>query len=208
MIYAVDEPGVLHSAMPVDEVPINQLNSHLIRVTPKQGGFSGLLGTRAVGYYNSDHDLLCFARRGDRLGNLGDLSDTNLNTPQQTFPNKDGVRIGVDAAPRHQLNDTKHHRIHYTARAVTRYREYFPKPVEEDDVEEELKYTRASESVTVDVPASARPVAPLIAYVIPTFGWQRQTQTNLKRSIRFGGGLRMYISNDRGTLQVKANCWA
>ena len=45
----------------------------------------------------------------------------------------------------------------------------------------------------VEVPASARPVAPEIAYVIPTFGWQRQTQTNLKRSVRFGGGLRVYL---------------
>jgi hypothetical protein len=190
---AVDGPGVVHSSTPVDEVPISQLNSHLIRVTPTQGGFSGLLGTRAVGYYNSDHDLLCFARRGDRLGNLGDLRDTNLNTSQQTFPNKDGVRIGVNAAPRHQLNDTKHHRIHYTARVVSRYREYFPETVQENGVDKELDFTRSSDSVVVDVPASARPVAPLIAYVIPTFGWQRQTQTNLKRSVRFGGGLRVYL---------------
>jgi hypothetical protein len=47
--------------------------------------------------------------------------------------------------------------------------------------------------MTVDVPASTRPLAPQVAYVIPTFGWQRQTQTNLKRSVRFGGGLRIYL---------------
>ena len=35
--------------------------------------------------------------------------------------------------------------------------------------------------------------APQIAYIVPTFGWQRQTETNLKRSVRFGGGLRVYL---------------
>jgi hypothetical protein len=28
---------------------------------------------------------------------------------------------------------------------------------------------------------------------VPTFGWQRQTETNVKRSVRFGGGLRIYL---------------
>jgi hypothetical protein len=28
---------------------------------------------------------------------------------------------------------------------------------------------------------------------LPTFGWERQTATNLKRSVRFGGGLRVYL---------------
>jgi hypothetical protein len=29
--------------------------------------------------------------------------------------------------------------------------------------------------------------------VVPTFGWQRQADTNVKRSVRFGGGLRVYL---------------
>ena len=45
----------------------------------------------------------------------------------------------------------------------------------------------------MDVPASARPLAASVAYVLPTFGWQRQTETNLKRSVRFGNGLRVYL---------------
>jgi hypothetical protein len=32
-----------------------------------------------------------------------------------------------------------------------------------------------------------------VAYVLPTFGWQRQFETNVKRSVRFGGGLRVYL---------------
>jgi hypothetical protein len=33
-----------------------------------------------------------------------------------------------------------------------------------------------------------------VVYVVPTFGWQRQTDTNLKRNVRFGGGLRIYLN--------------
>ena len=47
--------------------------------------------------------------------------------------------------------------------------------------------------MVVDIPASARPDAPRVLYVVPTFGWERQTSTNLKRSMRFGGGLRVYL---------------
>ena len=57
-------------------------------------------------------------------------------------------------------------------------------------------FTRASAPVVVDVPASDAAQPPGVVYVVPTFGWQRQTETNLKRSVRFGGGLRVYL--DRG----------
>src|SRR5262249_20085151 len=56
-----------------------------------------------------------------------------------------------------------------------------------------LDFSRTSKPVVVDVPASARPLAPAVVYVLPTFGWQRQSDTNLKRSVRFGGGLRVYL---------------
>jgi len=153
-------PGSIQYSAPVDEVPLNQLTEHQIYVNPD---------FRSVGYYDVNHDLLCFARSGDKLGNLSD-----------------GVQIYPDAAPKHQLNDTKHHRIRYTARSTSRYHEYFPQ-------DKNLDFTRTSNPITVDVPASTRPLAPQIAYVIPTFGWQRQTETNLKRSVRFGGGLRVYL---------------
>ncbi len=124
---------------------------------------------RQQAYYDADHDLLCFARNGDQLGNL-----------------KSGVTIYGDTAPRHALNDTRHHTVFYTARATSRYQEYFAQ-------DQKLDFTRSSQPVQVEVPASARPAAPLVDYIVPTFGWQRQTQTNLKRSIRFGGGLRVYL---------------
>ncbi|MGE3106993.1 MAG: hypothetical protein AB7G11_04145 [Phycisphaerales bacterium] len=124
---------------------------------------------RQVGYYDPENDQVAMVRFGDRTGPSA--------TYHVTFTN---------AAPRHLLNDTKRRRVRYTATASSRYREYFPQDAD-------LSFVRRSEPVVVDVPASARPLAPEVVYAIPTFGWQRQTQTNLKRSVRFGGGLRVYL---------------
>lgn len=124
---------------------------------------------RQQAFYDADHDQLCFVRGGDQLGHL-----------------RSGVKVYSDAAPRHYLNDTKRHRVFYTPRATSRFREYF-------DPDAGLDFTRAGQGVWVDVPASARPVAPQVSHIVPTFGWQRETQTNLKRSVRFGGGLRVYL---------------
>ena len=93
---------------------------------------------RPVGWYDPQADLLALAREGDALGSMAE-----------------GKTIYQDAAPRHHFNDTKHRRVSYTAVATSRYREYFPQDTA-------LKFTRASEPVTVDVPASARPAAPRV----------------------------------------------
>lgn len=122
---------------------------------------------RAVAYYDPEHDQMCFVRRGDA----------------SLLPGPDRLPF-YEAAPRHQLGDSKHHRVTYTASATSRYREYFKDGVD---------FTKKSEAVVVDVPASSRPLAASVAYVLPTFGWERQTDTNLKRSVRFGGGLRVYL---------------
>ena len=142
-----------------------------IEIPSTQEGYlgTGAPNSRKQAFYDADHDMLCFARNGDRLGNL-----------------YSGRIITGDAAPRHYFNDTHYHRVTYTARATSRYREYFPQ-------DQGLDFRRDSLPMAVDVPASARPAAPLVDYVIPTFGWQRQSQTNLKRSVRFGGGLRVYL---------------
>lgn len=153
-----------------DEIPVPSTREGLITVGRGTPAF------RRVAYYDADHDLLCFVRGGDRLGNLAS-----------------GVTIYGDAAPRHHFDDTRYHKVTYTARATSRYREYFTANAGLSEDEQSREFTRTSEPVVVEVPASARPAAPHISYVVPTFGWQRQTQSNLKRSVRFGGGLRVYL---------------
>lgn len=92
----------------------------------------------------------------------------------------------ASVARRHELGDTKHREIRYTAVATTRYREYF-----DDDT---LVFTRTSKDVPLHVPSSARPEAPRVLYVVPTFGWERPPATPTEmRSTRSGGGLRVYL---------------
>jgi hypothetical protein len=153
-----------------DEIPLPDLRENYLTVP------TGANTERAAGYYNPSHDLICFVRQGDILS-------ATLN----------GVAIFQDAAPRHHFNDTKHHRVTYTAIATSRFQDYFTPLTDPDDPASERDFTRASEPVHVDIPASARPDAPKVLRVVPTFGWERQTSTNLKRSIRFGGGLRVYL---------------
>jgi hypothetical protein len=53
--------------------------------------------------------------------------------------------------------------------------------------------TRDGAPVVVDVPSSARPVAPDVAYVVPTFGWQDERSPSGITSTRRGNGLRVFL---------------
>jgi hypothetical protein len=122
-------------------------------------------GTRYVATYIPEVDTLWFAA---------------------TFDSLPGVQAPwTNAAPMHRFSDTKHREVYYEAVATSRFREYF------DD--KNLKFTRTSDPLLVDVPSSARPVAPDIAYVVPTFGAEREETTNVKSDVRFGNGLRVYL---------------
>ena len=167
----------------VDTLPLPDLRERYLEASGAE--------RRRVGRYDPEHDQIAFVRADDWTGvpdrntNVFDATTKRVVFQAGAQPNERATVFG-DAAPRHLLGDSKHHRVRYTAVAASRYQEYFP-------ASDELTFTRESEPVVVDVPASARPLAPSVAYVIPTFGWQRQTETNLKRSVRFGGGLRVYL---------------
>jgi hypothetical protein len=123
------------------------------------------IGDRKVAVYVPQIDTLWFAAPFDEL---------------------DGVAPpGQVAAPVHDLGDTKHRMVRYRAVSSSRFQEYFPEPG--------TVTSRVGPSLTVDVPSSARPLPPDIAYVVPTFGWDRQATTNTKTEVRFGNGLRVYL---------------
>jgi hypothetical protein len=167
----VNPPGRIAQTTHVDEIPLPDLSEDYLQVA------TGAHDARAVGYYNPTHDLICFVRQGDILS-------ATLN----------GVKIDHDSAPRHHFNDTRRHRVTYSAVAASRFQDYFPATIDPADPASAARdFTRRGAPVQVDIPASARPAAPKVLYVVPTFGWERQVSTNLKRSIRFGGGLRVYL---------------
>ena len=87
---------------------------------------------------------------------------------------------------RHEFHDTRHRRVHYRARAASRFREYFP-PEDPGD------FTRIGDAIEVDVPASAPPAAPVARYAVPTFAWEREEDTNIRVSRRLGNAIRVYL---------------
>ncbi len=122
------------------------------------------------------------------------------------------------AASRHEFGDTRYRRVTYTATATTRFLEYMsfyqsfqafqqthragapaegqPKGDAVSSWEQQNPrqgFRRRSQPVTIDVLSSARPPAPEIEYVIPTFGWQRSAEGERVSSNRSGGGLRVYL---------------
>jgi hypothetical protein len=89
---------------------------------------------------------------------------------------------------KHEFGDTKYRSVTYTAVATSRFREYFSSAIPAE------QFTRVSDSVTLDILNSARPAAPKVLYVIPTFEWPPQKATDTRiESTRAGGGLRVYM---------------
>ncbi|PWT85161.1 MAG: hypothetical protein C5B56_14465 [Proteobacteria bacterium] len=124
--------------------------------------------TRIVAVYIPSVDVLWFAGPHDVLAGISNPSST------------------VASSPLHRFDDTKHRWIVYSATATSRFQEYFP--------QKGLDFTRTGPTLVVDVPSSARPAAPEIDYVIPVFGWDNQETTNVKTTIRYGNGLRVYLN--------------
>jgi hypothetical protein len=129
--------------------------------------YSDATETRMVAVYIPQVDVLWFSGPQDTL--------SGVNNPSSTGP----------AAPIHRFNDTRHRWIEYTAVATSRFQEYFPTG---------LDFTRSGPTLVVDVPSSERPSIPDIAYVVPTFGWERQETTNVKSGIRHSNGFRVYLN--------------
>lgn len=95
--------------------------------------------------------------------------------------------------PSKKFPDTRYRRVTYKGVATTRFKEYFTD--HPDDTS--LALTQETAEVAVDVLSSAHPAAPKVKYVVPTFGWTRDTGTRAGREVitstRRGNGLRVYL---------------
>jgi hypothetical protein len=101
---------------------------------------------------------------------------------------------------RHEFGDTKYRRILYHSVATTRFREFLPAPIAND-----LSRIQRVEPATDPegnefahlvhhIPSSARPVAPDVQYVLPTFRWERNDDGNHRQHIRRGKAVRVWLS--------------
>jgi hypothetical protein len=104
-----------------------------------------------------------------------------------------------DRISRHEFGDTKYRRVGYHAVATTRYSEFFPRTITEHP--EQITQTEPltghdgeirSELVR-DIASSARPSAPSVVYVVPTFEWERQDDGQTRTHVRRGNGVRVYL---------------
>lgn len=90
-----------------------------------------------------------------------------------------------------QFGDTRHRWLDYKLVAASRYREYFDKILAANPA---LTTTRESEwTQRVNIPSTARPKAPEIDYIIPTFEWRKSQTSEAVRHQRLGGGLRIFL---------------
>lgn len=107
-------------------------------------------------------------------------------------PEVTGV-VPIVLGRKHEFGDTRYRRVTYTAKATTRFGEYLPFTQEQINSGEQV-VTRTSPGTAIDILSSARPDAPKLLYIVPTFGWERDDTTRgAITSTRRGGGLRIYL---------------
>jgi hypothetical protein len=93
---------------------------------------------------------------------------------------------------KHEFGDTKHRRVSYAATATTRFREYLPAVVSADV--DELQVVGPER--VIHVPNAARPAAPVVHAVMPTFRWSELPEDEFDPSVRArsrAGGLRVWL---------------
>jgi len=89
-----------------------------------------------------------------------------------------------ESESRHEIGDTRYRRVAYRGVATTRFKSHFPKTITDDPA----NITREGPPLDVDVLSSARPAAPRVRYVVPTFRWEDGPTGQTRR-----GGLRVYL---------------
>lgn len=139
--------------------------------------------------------------------------DPTINNPQPKNLSIPFPRQKPNDPPtewRHDFGDTHYRAIDYRMKATTRFREFMPIKLWNDPINQqqfdfwepstEAEQAELQKSIhrlgpkwPIDIRNSARPDSPKILYIIPTFGWERSEEPNLKMSRRCGGGLRVYL---------------
>ncbi len=109
---------------------------------------------------------------------------------QQPVARRDHNPYVLDAD--HHFPDTRCRKVAYNFDAVSRFREFFPQTIRDDAT----KLTVSGHARETWIRSSARPPAPSIAYVIPTFGWLHlsKVDTNAASASKRIGGLRVYLN--------------
>ena len=111
---------------------------------------------------------------------------------------EDQAEVALHQA-RHEFGDTKYRRIVYHSVATTRFREFLPRPLTDvpaniQRVESETDANGQLRSgLEHHILSSARPAAPEVLYVLPTFRWERQDEGSHRTHVRHGNAVRVWL---------------
>jgi len=115
-------------------------------------------------------------------------------------PGEDAAQVTQgERDSRHEFGDTKYRRIVYHSVATTRFREFLPAPIANDPSRIQRVETIQDENDQVfpalvhHVPNAARPAAPDVVYVLPTFRWERQDEGDQRLHVRHGKAVRVWL---------------
>ncbi|MFI9150428.1 hypothetical protein [Streptomyces sp. NPDC053367] len=89
---------------------------------------------------------------------------------------------------RHEFGDTKHRKVTYTLKAISRFRAYF----DEDDPDDAFQLSRPQETVTI--PSSACPPDLVLLSTTPSFRWETQTAASRIARVRASRRLRVELA--------------
>ncbi|MCB9701284.1 MAG: hypothetical protein H6711_05290 [Myxococcales bacterium] len=168
--------------------------------------FAALRATRAVGETTAtlratiDVDGKSSAKV-DVVARWRDLVDDGKSLEGAVFVEREGQvasplvddpeAAAIDVELTHALGDTRYRPVDYDLVATSRFRENF---LPTDGTSALPDLTRAAaEARRLDILSSARPAAPLIEYIVPTFGWRRHEEPDGLASRRRGQGVRIYL---------------
>jgi hypothetical protein len=100
---------------------------------------------------------------------------------------------------RQEFGDTRYRRIVYHSVATTRFREFLPRPL--TDVPANIQRVesdagangQAKPGLEHHILSSARPAAPEVLYVLPTFLWERQDEGARRTHVRHSNAVRVWL---------------
>jgi hypothetical protein len=200
MITPFREITFIHAVQCPHSAPVLQGASALRSAGDTFFTLAGLLhvhgkSTDKVDFRAAWEDILPKPKAGNGFGTASKEADACH------FKVSDPELLVARMSERHELGDTRHRRISYWATATSRFREYFEEDTIASPPTNNLVFTtppsnKRPADFILDVPSSARPLSPKIEYIIPTFGWEEERNSDGAFRRRTGNSLRVYMSGE------------
>ncbi len=169
-------------------------------------GFTGTISNHAkstgrldvFGEWTEDVDILTddepkMRRSGNEIKHSGHAFGFEISRSE-------GEASVASHGARHEFGDTKYRRVTYHSVATTRFREFLPRTITDDPTKiQRIEQTKDANDNTKPglqhhVLSTARPAAPQLLYVLPTFRWEKEDEAAKRTHIRHGKAVRVWLA--------------